>query len=356
MKYNKHIVILTPGFPKNENDTTCIPPLQAYVENFTTIHPEIKLSIITFQYPFFYRKYKWKSIDVYACGGENRKLPYKLLIWKRVFKYFRKINKFHKVDLIHSFWLFDCALIGNHFTKKNKLHHIITLMGQDAKPDNKYLRWINLKKCTTVCLSKNHKAIFQETSGINNSEIIPWGINPTDFLFTKNQLKTIDIIGVGSFIELKNYLLFIKIISKLKQSHENIKAVLVGGGAQMEILQNEIKIRDLENNIHVLEQLPREIALEWMSKSKILLHTSVYESQAYVFFEAMQLGLNIVSFDVGVAKTSTNWVVAHNEDEMFKGLQYFLSESLKIKTEKPPMISETVEMYYELIKNLFKHK
>ncbi len=53
MKYSKHIVILTPGFPKNEQDTTCIPPLQAYVENFTAIHPEIKMSIISFQYPFF---------------------------------------------------------------------------------------------------------------------------------------------------------------------------------------------------------------------------------------------------------------------------------------------------------------
>lgn len=356
MKYNKHIVILTPGFPENENDTTCIPPLQAYVENFTTIHPEIKLSIITFQYPFFRKKYKWKSVDIYACGGKNRKLPYKLLIWKQVSKYFKIINKSHKVDLIHSFWLFDCALIGNYFTKKNKLHHIITLMGQDAKPDNKYLRWINLKKCTTVCLSENHKAIFQKTSGIDNSEIIPWGIDPVDFPFSKNQEREIDIIGVGSFIELKNYLLFVKIIEKLKQSHANIKAMLVGGGFQHEMLQNEIKKRGLDNNIQILEQLPRHPTLEWMSKSKILLHTSVYESQAYVFFEAMQLGLNIVSFDIGVAKPSANWVVAHNEDDMFKGLQHFLSQSLQIETGKPPLISETVEMYYELMKKLFKHK
>jgi hypothetical protein len=204
---SKHIVILTPGFPMNEHDTTYIPPLQAYIENFTRIHPETKLSIITFQYPFFHEKYKWKFVDVFACGGKNRKLPYKLIIWKRVLKYFKEIDKSHKVDLIHSFWLFDCALIGNCLAKK-KIHHIITLMGQDAKPDNKYLPWVNFKKCTTVCLSENHKAIFQKTSGINDSEIIPWGIDPADFAFSKN--------------------------------------------------------RGLENNIRILEQLPRKNALELM--------------------------------------------------------------------------------------------
>jgi glycosyltransferase involved in cell wall biosynthesis len=356
MKFNKHIVILTPGFPAGGQDTTCIPPLQAYVGNFTKIHPEIKLSIITFQYPFSHKKYKWKSVEVYACGGKNRKLPYKLIIWNRVRKYFKEINKSHRIDLIHSFWLFDCALIGNRLAKKIKAHHIITLMGQDAKPDNKYLRWINLKKCTTVCLSENHKAIFQKTSGISDSEIIPWGIDPSDFPFSKKNKKEIDIIGVGSFIELKNYLLFVKIIEKLKQSHDNIKAILVGGGVQQEMLQNEIIKRGLENNIQIKEQLPRKDALDLMSKSKILLHTSIYESQAYVFYEAMQLGLKIVSFDIGVAKSSANWSVAKNEDELFKGVKQFLNKPSEANVGKPPLISETINRYYKLIEEKIEEK
>ena len=349
MKYNKHIVLLTPGFAENEGDTACIPTLQTYVESFIALHPETKLSIIAFQYPFFHKHYKWKSVDVYACGGKNRKLPFKLITWKRVFEYFKQINKTCKVDFIHSFWLFDCALIGNRLAKNTGLHHTITLMGQDAKPDNRYLRWIDLSNCTTVCLSENHKAIFEKTSGISNSKIIPWGINPAEFPFTVNQSRTIDIIGVGSFIELKNYMLFVEIIEKLKQKIENIQVLLIGGGVQMKMLQNKIIERGLADNIKVMGQLPRPEVLKWMGNSRILLHTSVYESQGYVFFEAMQLGLKIVSFDIGSAKPTGNWFVANSNLEMEEALLRFLSASKESKTEQPPLISGTVEEYYKIL-------
>ncbi len=349
MKYNKHIVLLTPGFAMNEDDTTCIPTLQAYVESFISIHPEIKLSIITFQYPFFYKKYTWKSVEVYSCGGKNRKLPFKLIIWNRALKFFKQINKSCKVDSIHSFWLFDCALIGNRLAKKTRLPHTITLMGQDAKPDNKYLRWIDLSKCTTVCLSENHKAIFEKTSGISTSKIIPWGVNPADFQFSLNQSREIDIIGIGSFIELKNYILFIKIIEELKHSKEDIQVLLIGGGVQHEMLQHEIIKSGLRDNIRIMGQLPRPEVLKWMGKSKILLHTSVYESQGYVFFEAMQLGLKIVSFNIGSAKAYRNWFVANNKDEMKEALLRFLSASTDVEIEQPPLINETVQEYYKLL-------
>ncbi len=349
MKYNKHIVLLTPGFAMNEDDTTCIPTLQAYVESFSSIHPEIKLSIITFQYPFFHKHYKWKSVDIYSCGGKNRQLPVKRITWKRVFGYFKKIDKTCKVDFIHSFWLFDCALIGNRLAKKAGLPHTITLMGQDAKPRNKYLRWIDLSKCTTVCLSENHKAIFEKTSGISTSKIIPWGVNPADFQFSLNQSREIDIIGIGSFIELKNYILFIKIIEELKHSKEDIQVLLIGGGVQHEMLQHEIIKSGLRDNIMIMGQLPRQEVLKWMGKSKILLHTSVYESQGYVFFEAMQLGLKIVSFNIGSAKASDNWFVTSNKNEMKEALLRFLSASTEIKIEQPPLISETVQEYYKLL-------
>jgi len=198
-------------------------------------------------------------------------------------------------------------------------------------------------------LSENHKSIFEKTSGISNSEIIPWGINPADFPYVTNQLRTIDVVGVGSYIKLKNYTLFIKIIEKLKQSKQDIQALLIGGGIQTKILQNEIIKRKLQDNISIMEQIPRKEVLDLMCKSKILLHTSLYESQGYVFFEAMQLGLKIVSFDIGSAKPSEYWYVAGNKEDMEKGLLDYLSGSREINIEKPIMISETVKKYYNLI-------
>jgi len=133
----------------------------------------------------------------------------------------------------------------------------------------------------------------------------------------------------------------------LVKSKVSIRAIIVGGGPQQDLLLQEIEKRGLGDNMEVKTQLPRNKALQLMSQSKVLLHTSIYESQGYVFYEAMHLGLKIVSFDVGVAKKSNSWYVARNEQEMIDGLREFLSAEKEKKHELPPLINETVEQYSE---------
>ena len=55
-KNKAHILILTPGFPKDENDFICIPPLQEFLVKFKTSYPLAKISVIAFQYPYRSRR------------------------------------------------------------------------------------------------------------------------------------------------------------------------------------------------------------------------------------------------------------------------------------------------------------
>ena len=73
MKSNKHILLLTPGFPRDEADSTCIPPLQLFVKGLAAAHPEATLSVITFQYPDRITPFHWHGITVYPAGGGNRR-------------------------------------------------------------------------------------------------------------------------------------------------------------------------------------------------------------------------------------------------------------------------------------------
>ena len=52
MSSSKHILFLTPGFPADENDFFCIPPLQEFLVKFRSIFPSSKISVISFQYPY----------------------------------------------------------------------------------------------------------------------------------------------------------------------------------------------------------------------------------------------------------------------------------------------------------------
>ena len=52
MKSSKHVVILVPGFASDEMDESNIPALQYFLKGYKIQFPDIRFSIIPFQFPF----------------------------------------------------------------------------------------------------------------------------------------------------------------------------------------------------------------------------------------------------------------------------------------------------------------
>jgi hypothetical protein len=65
------LVILAPGFAKNEDDTTCIPMQQVFVRALQQARPELKIVVIAFEYPFNRSTYTWNGIQVVAFSGKT---------------------------------------------------------------------------------------------------------------------------------------------------------------------------------------------------------------------------------------------------------------------------------------------
>jgi glycosyltransferase involved in cell wall biosynthesis len=352
MKANQHIVWLTPGFAKDEQDSTCIPPMQAYFKAFKAQYPDVKLSVIALQYPHRSDEYQWNGITVYPCNGRGRKL-YRFQTWRKARSYFQQLEN---VSLIHSFWFNEGAMLGNKWSRKAGIPHVCTLMGQDALPQNRYLKLVNKTLPTVVALSENHATTFEATTGKSADSIIPWGIENTTTSESQNE-RTIDVLGVGSLTKLKNYSLFIDCIAKLKTTLPNIKAVIAGEGPERESLQQQISDSQLTDNIELKGSLPREEVLDLMGQSKVFLHTSGYESFGYVFSEALSKGQFIVSFNVGNTFDTPQWNIITNPTEIKEKLQFLLEEN-------PPepiqvinySIEDTVDRYANLYQNLTQQK
>ena len=66
------IVILSPGFPRNEADSTCMPPQQLFVKALKEICPGLNIIVLAFQYPFFAGEYQWNGVKVISLGGKNK--------------------------------------------------------------------------------------------------------------------------------------------------------------------------------------------------------------------------------------------------------------------------------------------
>lgn len=345
----KHILILTPGFPKDEHDENCIPPLQIFVDEFAGECDDFKLSIIALHYPQLKGKYIWKNIDVYSCGGFNKSFPAKLLAWNTCKRFANKINAITPVSLIHSFWLGECALLGSQLSKKYDVKHINTLMGQELNQTNIYPKFINLNTLKFVALSESQAAVFNSKTKRNSDYIIPWGISREGLNPTERE-RAIDILGVGSLIPVKNFELFINVIETLKIALPKINCVIIGDGTEREKLIQMISSKELKNNIKLTGSMNRTDVLNYMQRSKILLHTSNFESFGYALAEALSCGCYVVCRNRGFAKGSNKMLIAQNNNDFVMIIQRVLNNQQNFEPEIPFHLDETISAY----KNLYE--
>ncbi len=339
---NKHIVFLTPGFAQNEQDTTTIPALQEYIRALKKENVELNITIITFQYPFTNEKYYWNNCRVIPLNGKNKRIE-KIKIWVKAYQILKKIHKENPISIVHSFWLGECAFVTNLFSKKYNIKHICTLMGQDVKPKNLFLKLLPLHKMNLVCVSQNQQHYLEKYAV--KSKLIYWGINKTAFPDSTN--KTIDIIGVGSLIPLKKFDLFIDIIYELNKNIK-LKVLLIGDGIEKEKLRKKITKLKLENTITLTGLLDYKITLGKISKAKVLLHTSDFESFGMIFPEALESKTKIVSKNVGCVFSTENWLVGETKEEMILACKKALQTSFYEHNTNPFIVENTIKDYLKL--------
>ncbi|NJM80179.1 MAG: glycosyltransferase [Flavobacterium sp.] len=329
-----HIVFLIPGFAQNEQDSTTIPAIQLYIKALKNQHPEFQITIITFHFPYTNEKYNWHNCEVIPLNGCNIKWK-QAYVWYKAYKVLSEINKKNPISIVHSFWLNECTFIGNIFSKNKNIKHICTSIGQDVLKEKFYFKIFPLKKTVLICESTIQKKIFL-TKNKYNPKVVSWGIDTNDFIFNAN--KTIDIIGVGSLIPIKNFQLFIDIIYEVNKITP-VKTMIIGEGFEKEMIQKKIKELKLENVITLTGLLNYRGTLSNISKSKILLHTSNHEGFGMIFAEALQCKTMVVSKEVGCAYSSENWHICTSKEEMIAACVKALSATF-LETEHHPFLIE----------------
>lgn len=347
MKSNKHTLLFTPGFPTDESDGNCLPTVQNYARELVESGGVEVVTVLSLHYPFESRSYVWNRINVIALGGANRKYPSRFFLWNKAMKALKKIHEEKPIDVIHSFWMHECGMLGNRFARKYNIKQVITLMGQDMKPPNRFVRFVKQDRAKIVALS-DFKPQLSETGIREPDMVIPFGLPEREKQWAKSTGKTIDVLGVGSLIHLKNYEQFIRVVALLKKDNPEIYAELVGDGVERKKLSELIDKLELNSNVKLIGHLPRNIVYEKMNQARVFLHTSDYETQGYVFNEALLTGLPIVSKQVGIASEQPYWKMGNTNEELAEHLQSLLNDPMEIPTSANLGMSQTVKAYLEL--------
>lgn len=343
---NDKILILTPGFPENEQDSTCVPYIQNYVIALAEKIGNENIVVVSLQYPFTRTPYTWKGIQVFPSGGKNIKSPFAYYLTLRRTR--KRIAQLYKTAhfCVHAFWMGEAAFLGRYVAKKNISRFVITCMGQDVKEGNRVMRFIDYSKTCIVTLCRFHDDTFSANYGHQADAIIPLPIK--EHVYQIANQRAIDVLFVGSFIAVKQPLQFVEIIAKLKNNNPDIHAVMIGEGNLLEEVKTEISKLQLENNIRLLGQVSQDVVFDTMSQAKILLHTSKFEGQCLVYAEALSQGMHVVSYPVGWYDASEKQFIGKSVDELAEKVQQLLKQPLTYRPEKVINNAEIVDAYLKL--------
>jgi glycosyltransferase involved in cell wall biosynthesis len=320
------LVFLCPGFPENENDTTCLPTVQRFMLSVKKQVPPEQFIVLSFQYPFVRREYVWHGIRVIAMGGKNKPGLLRFINWLKIIRQLNNIHKREGISGFLSFWMGECALVGKYYSNKIKVKHYTWLQGQDVKSDNRYVKLVKPAADQVIAISERSALLFYRNHAIKPFKILENGIIEESFPDLNIGERSIDIMGAGSLAPLKQYGLFIEIIFEVIKTYPDIKVVLAGDGPQKHEIGYMIKNLNLSGNITLTGKIPQPEVLALMNRCKIFLHSSSFEGSPAVLHEALYSGCSVVAFDYGLNQATKRLYCVPNREQMVEVLLNLLSE------------------------------
>ena len=345
---NNTLVILTPGFPKSEADTTCLPMQQSFVRCLKEEYPQLNIIVLSFQYPYHKKTYKWFGITVTGFDGKNKGGLPRLLLRRKLMTRLNEINSKNRIIGILSFWVGECAWVGKNFANKHNIKQYCWILGQDARKENKYPKRIHAKENELIALSDFVQEEFEKNHGIRPQHVIPAAIDIRQFSNMQEE-RDIDILAAGSLIPLKQYDVFVEIIAEIKKKLPGIKAALIGNGPEKEKLQGLIARSGLQSNIILTGELPHPEVLQQMQRAKVFLHPSSYEGFSGVCLEALAVGAHVISFCRAMKQDIEHWHIVQSKEEMKeKALELLQTKDTVYKSVTPFKMDDTVKKMMEL--------
>lgn len=348
MKTKGTLVVLTPGFAASEEDSTCLPMQQSLIRTLGDIYPQLKIIVLSFQYPYEYKKYTWHQATVYSFNGRNKGGIHRLLLRRKIIDTLLQIHRAEKIVGLLSFWYGECAAIGKIVGRKYNIKHCCWLLGQDARRGNKYPQRLSLHANELIALSDFIQAEFKKNFEPKPAYVIPPGINP-QHLPPRVGPKDIDLLAAGSLIPLKQYELFIRAVAEIKKTMPEVKAVLIGDGVERKNLEELIAQHSPQDNVTLVGDLSHSCTVAMMQRAKVFLHPSSYEGFGVVCLEALYAGAHVISFVQPMNEKIRQWHVVKTIEEMINtAMQILQNPASLFESHLPFSMEETARKIGQL--------
>jgi glycosyltransferase involved in cell wall biosynthesis len=307
-----HVLLVSPGFAADENDTACLPALQLFV-HAAAMAGAADFSVVSLHHPPQRGIYTWHGLVIRCAGGANRQGAARIAAVVRALGDGIAFHHRRPVDLVHGVWLTDAACVATRLGRLLRRPVILTAMGRDASGGTPWTRVLPLDEVTVTVPSRRAADSLRATTGRVADAIVPWGVEPAATPLASWADRDVDIIGVGALEPVKNWWLFLRVVAAVAARQGCRRAVLVGGGSCRQQLEAQIVALGLDGVAELTGELVRDEALDWIARSRVLLHTADSEALGLVLLEALAHGTTVVSRPVGIAEASDHCLIAADE-------------------------------------------
>lgn len=251
-----------------------------------------------------------------------------------------KLCKINQYSFINTHFAVPSGPLGIWISRKFNLQNILSIYGGDiydpSKSYSPHKKWY-LKKIVEWVLS-NSRYVVAESSDIKDNalkyyniekdiNIIPLAYEP--IMFEKINRKGLGLdenlfytISVGRLVKRKGFDFLIKAI---KNTPDNVHALIIGEGPEKENLANLAEELNISDRIHFLGFVSEIEKFQYLQNSDIYVLSSVHEGFGIVLQEAMQVGLPIISTDNGgqvdfIKEGKNGYLVRYGDVETLAGM------------------------------------
>lgn len=155
---------------------------------------------------------------------------------------------------------------------------------------NHHLKSFAQKTQKVICPSSTIKN-YLKSLNINNTVVIPNGIDLVNFQPQNNQPSNLNLIFVGRLEKEKNLFQLINLARELKNHFPQFRLTIVGSGSLYQPLQTKINSTNLSSNVHLTGLVPRNKLCQLLNQHHFFVSLSTSEVMPLTYLEAQACGL-----------------------------------------------------------------
>ena len=286
--------------------------LNVYVQQISKqLSNENKITVITAEKAESFKtdNLEFYSLDLFESGLSVDDKEIHLLEFKKQLETKFDLESF---DIIHAhYWL--SGLVAKQISEELNIPYIFTSHSLGVFLEGYNKERVDCEKMVMtssnfVTASSHYEHVMiSENYKIDENKIkkITPGLDRKIFTPDLNLARENIFLSIGRIQEQKRQLETIKFLNNFKKIDSNFLCYFIGGPSgksgddYLAELEESVKEFNLESHVEFLGNLSQTKIKDIMNKSKLLIHTSQYETFGLVAIEANSMGVPILSINTG---------------------------------------------------------